>query len=229
MQMATDEALLEAAQHPTLRCYTWDPPTLSLGYFQDWASVRASLPHPIAMVRRITGGGAIWHEHEVTYSLIGTLGQHGLPLRTRDCYPLLHSAIATALSAHTTPPALQAAAVGDRRYRDEPRCFASPAAADLVHDHAKVLGSAGRTRGQRVLIHGSLKLDTNPWDGSTVTGCGVSAELASQALVTGISTALGLNPEPGECTETEISARNRIRDQRYATNDWVEQRIGPRA
>src|SRR3954463_11486888 len=81
--MALDEALLEAAGGPTLRLYGWSEATLSLGYFQDHATVMAAAaparaPAPPA-VRRITGGGAIWHEHEVTYALVGRLGSDGFP------------------------------------------------------------------------------------------------------------------------------------------------------
>lgn len=56
---------------PTLRLYRWDPPTISLGYFQPYADY-ASLPSPagdLPVVRRLTGGGAILHDQEVTYSL----------------------------------------------------------------------------------------------------------------------------------------------------------------
>ena len=91
--MALDEALLNAGTGTIVRIYTWTRPTLSLGYFQDAAAVRDTLPaadRAMDMVRRITGGGAIWHADEVTYALIGTLGEAGLPERTRDCYPMLH-------------------------------------------------------------------------------------------------------------------------------------------
>ncbi|MHC5067527.1 MAG: lipoyl protein ligase domain-containing protein [Planctomycetota bacterium] len=73
-QMATDEALLEAASEATIRLYYWNQATLSLGYFQDYHQTCQSLPRSVPVVRRITGGGAIWHEHEVTYALVGTLG-----------------------------------------------------------------------------------------------------------------------------------------------------------
>ena len=148
-QMARDEALLECAEQPTLRTYTWDPATVSLGYFQDYHSILTALPEPRPLVRRITGGGAIWHEHEVTYSIVGQLGCDGLPSRARDLYAPLHAAIRAAVLAQGGDDlAHQPQSVGDRRYRDEPRCFASPAADDLIDPNgAKVLGSAARTRG----------------------------------------------------------------------------------
>ena len=228
-QMASDEALLEAATTPTLRLYQWDPPAVSLGYFQDFAGIAPHLPKTIQIVRRITGGGAIWHEHEVTYALIGTLGAAGFPAHAKDLYPLLHGAIAHTLAAAGAPLDSQSETVGDRRYASEPRCFASPAAADLVHaDGGKTLGSAARTRGTRVLIHGSLKLASNEWDGPAVTGCGLSAAEASTALIAGISAALGITTHAGEWSSEEIAARERILATRYGTADWVERRVGPR-
>lgn len=231
-QMAADEALLEAATSPTLRVYTWDPPTVSLGYFQDHAGIHHRLkslgPVP-PLVRRITGGGAIWHQDEITYALVGILGQDGLPTRTAGVYRLLHGAIRAELDARGAPLQTQDRTVGDRRYAREPRCFASPAAEDLIRDEAKVLGSAARTRGERLLIHGSLKLASNPWDGDAVAGCGLDGSQARAALIAGVATALGLDVEAGTWTDAELAARRRIRAQRYGDTRWVVERIGPRA
>jgi len=229
-QMALDEALLENSTIPTIRIYTWNPPAVSLGYFQDFAAIAPRLPPRMEVVRRITGGGAIWHEHEVTYSLVGVLGNGGLPARTKDLYPLLHGAIQAALGRRGAPLHAQLETVGDRRYADEPRCFASPAADDLVHaDGGKVLGSAARARGSRVLVHGSLKLATNPWDGPVVAACGLTAEAAAEALLEGIAQALGETLEPGHLTADEQQHRDHLLKLRYGSDDWVVRREGPRA
>jgi lipoate-protein ligase A len=231
--MATDEALLEAAACPTLRLYRWRPATVSLGYFQDFAQIAARLPRQggsaMPVVRRITGGGAIWHEHEVTYCLVGVLGEHGLPTRVRDCYPLLHGAALAALNARGARLGRQRSSVGDRRYSDEPRCFASPAADDLVaHDGGKALGSAGRARGVRVLIHGSLKLASNPWDGDAVAACGLSWDVAAEALQEAFAAALGATFTAGDLDTAERAACERILGERYGDAAWVEARRGPR-
>jgi lipoyl(octanoyl) transferase len=228
--MALDEALLEVADCLTLRLYSWRPPAVSLGYFQDYAAIAPALPPTIEVVRRITGGGAIWHEHEVTYSLIGWLGRDGLPGLTRELYAPIHGAIRAELVRHGAQLQAQPETVGDRRYRDEPRCFASPAADDLVHaDGGKALGSAARARGQRVLLHGSLKLASNPWDGAVVSGCGLSSTAAAACLVTGIAAALGQTPTAGKVSAAESAAAARIMIERYATTGWVQERSGPRA
>jgi lipoate-protein ligase A len=238
-QMAADEALLETANGPTLRLYRWDPPAVSLGCFQDFDVIQASLPEErrgMAIVRRITGGGAIWHEHEVTYCLVGQAGADGLPEQPAQAYPLLHGAVLAALSAARAAVApsgagfaLQTQTVGDRRYHAEPRCFASPARDDLLGPGgAKTLGSAARLRQGRLLMHGSLKLASNPWDREVVEGCGVDAEAAGKALVAGICAAFGFVPVAGDWTAEEVAARARIRAARYGTEDWVLRRVGPR-
>lgn len=231
--MALDEALLEAAEGPTARLYAWSQPTVSLGYFQEHDPIRAAVAArrspPPPLVRRITGGGAIWHEHEVTYCLVGRLGRDGFPGTAKDLYPLLHGAVRAALARSGAALERQAASVGDRRYRDEPRCFASPAADDLtVAGGGKTLGSAARQRGERILVHGSLKLASNPWDGETVAGCGLDPATAGAALLDGITTALGLQRHPGDVTAAEQAACARIRAERYGSDDWVVRRIGPR-
>ncbi|MHC5067526.1 MAG: hypothetical protein ACYTF0_02935 [Planctomycetota bacterium] len=122
------------------------------------------------------------------------------------------------------------ASVGDRRYRHEPRCFASPAADDLVAPAGgKVLGSAARARGDRLLIHGSLKIGSNDWDGDAVNGCGLSLNDAAEALIEGLCAAFTWTPQAGDLSNEEIAARDRIYQQRYGDPAWVEQRRGPRA
>lgn len=228
--MALDEALLDVAKTITVRLYSWDPPAVSLGYFQDFNSIKCRLPPGMAVVRRITGGGAIWHEHEITYSLAGHLGIDGLPTRTRDLYPLIHEAIRRELATRGAPLLAQPETVGDRRYADEPRCFASPAADDLVHaDGGKALGSAARARGPRVLLHGSLKLATNPWDGPAVAACGLDQPAAAAALIAGLAAALGQDVQPGHLTTEEELARDQILASRYGDDGWVVERRGLRA
>ncbi len=231
--MATDEALLEAAAVPTLRLYRWQPATVSLGYFQDYHQIHGSLPRPGGqpppVVRRITGGGAIWHQHEVTYCLVARLGAGGLPAQVRELYPLLHGALLAGLRAHGASLVRQAGAMGDRRYQSEPRCFASPAVDDLVTPGgAKVLGSAGRVRGERVLVHGSLKLASNPWDGERADGCGLDFATAAAVVAVALAGALHASPVAGELDPAEQAARERILTQRYGDEAWVRERQGPR-
>lgn len=74
--MALDEAVLEhivnGQSPPTLRFYGWSPPAISIGYFQsleEEVDLEACKKYGVDFVRRITGGGAVFHEHEITYSI----------------------------------------------------------------------------------------------------------------------------------------------------------------
>ena len=99
--MARDEAMLDfVGQNPesaAFRTYGWTEPTLSLGYFQSALKVESD-PRwkDVPAVRRPTGGGAIWHDREITYALAVP---HACPLsgRSRELYRAVHRAIAELL------------------------------------------------------------------------------------------------------------------------------------
>src|SRR5262245_49076301 len=96
--MALDEVLWNEASTCSLfmRLYSWaDAPVLSLGYFQDARVVRSDPRlHQLPYVRRLTGGGAIVHDREITYSL--ALPAAEAP-RTNELYDRVHKAVAVAL------------------------------------------------------------------------------------------------------------------------------------
>ena len=96
--MATDEAILRhvtSGKSPnTLRFYTWDPSAVSIGYFQgieQEVDLDVCQENKVAVVRRLTGGGAVYHDRdgEVTYSLSLTEPYPGLPAKVLDSYPVL--------------------------------------------------------------------------------------------------------------------------------------------
>lgn len=229
LNMARDEALLTCFDRPALRLYGWQPPCLSLGLFQDYEQVQAQAPAGLPMVRRITGGGSIYHINELTYAVVGKLGENGFPDRLRDAYPLFHGQILQQLRIHGATLMRQPETVGDRRYHQEVRCFASPAADDLVNeDGSKALGSAGRNRDGHFLIHGSLKLATNPWDQDAVVGCGVPLATAKECLIASIAAITGLRPISGTYTDDEEKACVAIHHVRYGDDQWLRHRRGPR-
>ncbi|HED65658.1 MAG TPA: lipoate--protein ligase family protein [Planctomycetes bacterium] len=162
--MGLDEALLLLpAERPTLRLYTWDPPALSLGYFQRAADVPALARVPRA-VRRLTGGGAIHHAEELTFS-IALPADHPLYAGpVRESYLRIHATIARALEGLGVP----ASPRGDRPLAsDRPSggmCFEDSCELDLVWGDRKGVGSAQRRTGGRILHHGSIKLSPSEFD-----------------------------------------------------------------
>ena len=177
--MAVDEANLEAAAEPKsarsnrlcLRLYRWSEPTLSLGYFQPYQQRNShahSADYPV--VRRASGGGAIVHDRELTYSLVVPPG-HPLARRPLRLYTRIHETLVRALralrietrvcgeSGTTSPSPIQ---------RSSPPflCFQRRSPFDLVQDDPrrgdrKIVGSAQRRRRGAVLQQGSILLATS--------------------------------------------------------------------
>jgi lipoate-protein ligase A len=159
--MALDEALLEwggQSQEVCLRFYQWSSPTLSLGYFQQRASrIQHAASSTLDVVRRASGGGAIIHDRELTYSLVFPVANRFGP-RVQVAVRIVHESLVAVLgrlgiSARLcdTPSA--------RRQQDQPfLCFQRRAAEDVLVGQNKVAGSAQRRHRGAVLQHGSILL-----------------------------------------------------------------------
>jgi len=150
--MTIDEALLAEsvrAGSAYLRLYRWDPPTLSIGRNQP--AVVTSVP----VVRRPTGGQAVWHEHEATYAVAAPIALFG---SLRHAYCEIHTRLARALRAMGIDTALadrQAVRPPGRRAS----CFAVAVGGEILVEGRKVVGSAQVRRGEAFLQHGSILLD----------------------------------------------------------------------
>ena len=161
--MAFDEALLEAAVHrgeASLRIYRWSEPTLSLGYFQK--EVPAELPDSLKRlprVRRLSGGGAILHDREWTYSCC-VPKRHRLALRPEVLYEAVHLALIQAFAAHGIATAMRG--TSDRSADAAFLCFLRGDPRDILANGRKVVGSAQRRRRGAVLQHGSVLLRASP-------------------------------------------------------------------
>ncbi len=164
-QMALDEAMLEmvgSGEAPSLyRQYVWSKPTLSLGYFQR---LEEALAEPrfqtVPIVRRPSGGGALWHEDwlEITYAVV-VPEHHPLARPSSKLYQAVHTAIANLLRSDGIPAERR----GDLPHtpRPEPKpllCFLDQDDDDLLIDGHKIVGSAQRRRRGAVLQHGSILL-----------------------------------------------------------------------
>ena len=160
--MAVDEFLLQRALDPgelSVRIYRWSQPTISLGYFQDSDEFKASGQYAgLPAVRRLSGGGAILHDREITYSL-AVPSRHPLAEDPMRLYELAHSGIQTALK----PLDVELAARGTPlSLTEEPfLCFSRGDRNDLLLNGVKVVGSAQRRRKGAVLQHGSILLEAS--------------------------------------------------------------------
>jgi lipoate-protein ligase A len=163
--MAVDEAILEFAGRgavpPTLRLYSWTPACLSLGFAQPITDVEKNHLHDRGWdnVRRPTGGRAILHTDELTYSVCGQLSDPHLSGSVLESYQRLAIALLEALhliginadSAKNSSPL-------DSQDRNNPVCFEVPSNYEITVAGKKLIGSAQARRKSGVLQHGSLPL-----------------------------------------------------------------------
>lgn len=162
--MRLDEQMLqqvvEDGSKAVARIYRWNCPTVSLGYFQqldlEIAPQLASCPR----VKRVTGGGAILHDQELTYSCV-VPASHPVRSEPVRLYELLHDAVITLLAEQGVTASMRQNVTGWKppETGDEPfLCFLRSDARDVVIDGHKVLGSAQRRRRGNILQHGSILL-----------------------------------------------------------------------
>jgi lipoate-protein ligase A len=167
--MAFDEAMLERVAGDgdlaIVRTYAWSEPTLSLGYFQSVSEMaRDDRWRSVPLVRRATGGGAIWHDRELTYALVLPSGHpHARPHTT--LYHSVHEAIAETLRRRGVAASLRGAPGPSASGELDPRrpflCFADRDPEDVVCGKFKVVGSAQRRRAGAILQHGSVLLSSS--------------------------------------------------------------------
>jgi lipoate-protein ligase A len=222
--MGLDEALLESeAAPPTLRLYTWAPAALSLGYFQRCADVPA-LERAPSVVRRITGGGAIHHAGELTFSIAAPLGHELYRGPLADSYRRVHAAIPDSLAALGVAARERGASVPASDRPGTGMCFHRSTALDLVWDGRKGVGSAQRRKGARVLHHGSIKLTGAALEeGTAVVGRPLEAPEYAPLLAEALERGLGMRLVPGVPTRAE---RERARElgPRYLDPAFVRRR-----
>ena len=163
--MAVDEALLERAAEDRsvcLRLYQWSEPTLSLGYFQSFADrAQHTASRDCPLVRRSSGGGAILHDRELTYSLALPSG-HRLARQAEELYLAAHAALVEALAMLGVTAETNRAASRLAPEAEPFLCFQRRAVGDVLVGGAKIAGSAQRRRRGAVLQHGSILLAVSP-------------------------------------------------------------------
>lgn len=261
LNMAIDQAIQTACQlghvPPTLRFYQWDPPCLSLGYFQDAArevDEEGLRTAGIDLVRRPTGGKAVLHDDELTYSVI--LPESFLPGSVLETYCTISRGLVSGLRKLGVPAELAALERGvtprDERFR-QAACFSAPSWYEIVCNGKKIVGSAQCRKGGVILQHGSIlfsfdaakmvkcirtasaenkkKLEFMLSQRATginqVLGRDVSRRELESAVKAGFEEELGWELVPGFLTEEEISEAERLSSEKYGSRVWTFTRGQP--
>ncbi len=165
--MAVDSVLAQKSvgTHPTLRIYGWKPHAISLGFHQNISELNFEkcLQDGIDVVRRPTGGRAIYHAHEVTYSVIIPESHALFHKGSMHIYNEISAALVKALIRAGVEPQLIKAGGADLdfgTYQQRFACFATSADYEVQYQNKKLVGSAQRRFKKSVLQHGSILLGT---------------------------------------------------------------------
>jgi lipoate-protein ligase A len=251
--MAFDEALLDDAADrglASLRWYAWSEPTLSLGYFQRYDERLAHAPsRDVPCVRRLSGGGALLHDRELTYSLALPAG---FPA-ARDApklYGLVHGAFIEALRAFGVAAAMHGQCQVEDSLATEPihldddeppgeepfLCFARRTACDVMttspaagsSESVKLVGSAQRRRRGAVLQHGAVLLAASQAAPELAGLQEAAPRFASLNLQQQLSERLAAAVEAdfrlAEPEKSLIAAAERLERDRYGRAEWTRRR-----
>lgn len=253
--MAIDEAMLLATQEgripPTLRIYAWQPACLSIGTFQSVSTdidTDSCARQGIDWVRRPTGGRAILHDREVTYSVVARQDDERVAGDVMESYRrislgLLEGLRLLGVKAVLAPSAIPATPSGTPK---PAACFAAPSQHEIMVDGRKVVGSAQRRQGTALLQHGSILLDLDvsklmsllrfpsPDEQNHMTArvreesvtldgllgrTVIHGEVAT-ALAAGFAAALDIDVAAGQLSAWEQEQAARLRRDKYMADEW---------
>lgn len=170
--MAVDEALMNFVSRgeidPVIRFYTWDPATLSIGYFQKLTKeidIEKVKEKGFGLVRRATGGRGVLHDKELTYSVIVPESHPNMPQTVTEAYRVISEGLlegfkTLGFEAYFSVPKSKEA----REKLKSPRssvCFDAPSWYELVVEGRKIAGSAQTRQKGVILQHGSILQDIN--------------------------------------------------------------------
>ena len=251
--MAVDEAIMilhsKNKVPPTLRFYSWEPAALSLGYFQK---ARAEIDYQqcqnqgIDLVRRLTGGRAILHDQELTYSLIIREDYNLLADSIEKSYQQISRGLVKGLQKSGIPAELKAVEKGKKAPSGHSAaCFDAPSWYEVILDKKKLIGSAQRRNKGTILQHGSLPIaidskkifnllkyssDQQRKKARRIfTARSISLEQAGynlnkqeleKALVQGLTESLNIEFEKDKLTQTEKKLAKKLVSEKYKTQKW---------
>ncbi len=251
--MALDESILEhigrGESLPTLRLYAWTPACLSLGHAQPFADVDVTRlkERGWEVVRRITGGRAILHTDELTYSVIAPSNERRVEGSVLESYNRLAKALLLAVKSLEVPVEMKMGKANEGA-TSNPVCFEVPSTYEITVDGKKLIGSAQARKKEGVLQHGSLPLrgdltricqalifenESAREDASkrllerattveSALGRGVSWETAAQAFIHAFEAQLGLRFERGMLSESESKRTDELVKEKYDHPSWTE-------
>jgi lipoate-protein ligase A len=251
--MAVDESILlhigRGESPPTLRLYAWEPACLSLGYAQPFSDVDMVRlrRHGWEVVRRATGGRAILHTDELTYSIIAPNDEPRVAGTVLESYNRLALALMQAVKNLEIPVEMKEEKSGGNS-SGNPICFEVPSTYEITVNGKKLIGSAQARKKEGVLQHGTLPLggdlsricEALAFDSDSARsaagqrllarattvesalGRTISREEASQAFIRAFEAQLEIQFEAGELSESESNLADELVGTKYNHPAWTE-------
>ncbi len=253
LNMAIDEAILthylRGLVPPTLRVFRWNAIAITLGRFQDVAreiELERCQQRGVELVRRPTGGRAVYHHDEFTYSIV--IGKReGVPSGVVAAYAYLAQGLMAALAQLGVPSILSEEHVSKN---PSAACFASSTQADLTANGYKIIGSAQVWTDDGLLQQGSLPLiDRSDELFSLLSFASAEARTkalaqyctktmplhtfapeatwddAAQAFHHGFNTFLQQEFVPGTLTESEWVMAQQLAEEKYSKLTWSAEKV----
>ncbi len=253
--MATDEAMLISctgkAGRPTLRFYGWNPPAVSIGYFQRLATEidqEVCQKLGIDIIRRLTGGRAVLHEQELTYSLVVREDEPYIPATVTESYRFFSRAIVAGLTRLGVAAEMKSPEMQKRKPlpHASAACFDAPSHYEITVAGRKLVGSAQVRRDGVLLQHGSILLSLQPERAAAVlhsaqSDCGeilarqltekavgldeilgrpIDPAAVADAIRAGFEEQCNLRFQTGVWTESELSCIDELVKQKYGVKAW---------
>lgn len=252
--MAIDEAILQLhaakAVPPTLRFFGWRPAAVSIGYFQSLlgeVDLDACRRLGIEWVRRPTGGWAILHHMELTYSVV--IREELLPGGVLETYRVLAQGLLSGLQALGLPASLSPEPPAHPSALQTSACFEHPSQYELVVGGRKLVGSAQMRKYGAILQHGAIMLDIDydltfdvlkldPDERKRqadflrrravgireALGRTVDYAAARDAIAGGFARALQLDLRPGELSAAELAGMASLQREKYDSPEWNQRK-----
>ncbi len=211
--MAIDEAISEAVREklspPTLRLYQWVKPSITIGYFQKASDINLEYckkkSYPI--IRRLTGGMAILHDSELTYSFSSRNDSEPFRNSLIENYLSLSSALASALTLINIDA--QITLIKNRRERN-PFCFKISSYGEITVNGKKIIGSAQKRYKNGFLQQGSIMVDFDA----------VSIKELRKALKKAFEKTFNIKFISAGPTEFELDLAEQLKNEKYSAEKW---------
>jgi lipoate-protein ligase A len=222
-QMAIDEALYisaATANQPVLRLYTWERPTLSLGYFQNYKSVVCEpfcVHNNIHVVRRFTGGRSVLHHLEMTYAIAAPLERGTFKnCSLQETYQLIARALDSALQNLGVTRAAISFQSNQQAQIRKAQCFVSVSQFELAENEKKIIGSAQKRSRNAFLQHGSILFD---FDFNLQQGCVNNPDPEIEMKIAPLRAILGRIPDFDEARESIIKSFEEVLSVKFEESD----------